>query len=202
MVKITPVVKYLLIINVVLYFLQGILYDKYQIILADYLGLNFGQPDRFYFFQFFTYMFLHAYDFSHILFNMLALWMFGSMVENVMGSKRFIFYYLVCGVGAAFFHILVEFIQQGGMPMIAMVGASGSIYGILLAFGFLFPNLIVQLFFVIPVKAKYVVILAAIVEFYMANKAVPGDNIAHLAHLGGMVVGYIMMKRWGFRALY
>src|SRR5690606_22700282 len=141
MVKITPVVKYILIINIALYIIQAFLYDKYGIELSDYLGLNFGNPDKFYFFQFFTYMFMHAFTLNHILFNMLALWMFGSMVENVMGAKKFIFYYLVCGVGAAMFHILVEAISHGGMPQIAMVGASGSIYGILLAFGYLFPNL-------------------------------------------------------------
>lgn len=201
--RITPVVKYILIINIALYILQMFLRQNYGINLHEYLGLNFGDPNKFLFFQFFTYMFMHAFQLNHLLFNMLALWMFGSSIENVMGGKKFLFYYLVCGIGAAMFHIIIEFIGSGfQIPMINMVGASGSIYGILLAFGFLFPNMILQLFFVIPIKAKYMVILAAGVELYLANKAMPGDTVAHLAHLGGMVVGFILLKRWNYKPLY
>lgn len=203
MVKITPVVKYLLIINIALYFLQTFFLQYYRYDLSQLLGLNFGTQD-FYFFQFFTYQFMHsAQEIGHILFNMLALWMFGSLIENVMGSKRFLFYYLVCGIGAAIIQILVQYIEADFViPQIQMIGASGSIYGVLLAFGYLFPNMIVNVFFVLPAKAKYVTIGLIALELYLAIQRNPDDLVAHVAHLGGMLVGYLLLKKWQFKALY
>lgn len=203
MVKITPVVKYLLIINIALFFLQTFTIQYYNYNLGQLLGLNFGTKD-FYFFQFFTYQFMHdSAGIGHILFNMLALWMFGSLIENVMGAKRFLFYYLVCGIGAAIIQILAKYIESDFIiPQIHLIGASGSIYGVLLAFGYLFPNMIVNVFFVLPAKAKYVTIGLVALELYFAIQSNPHDVVAHVAHLGGMLVGYILLKQWKYRALY
>jgi membrane associated rhomboid family serine protease len=171
--------------------------------------------------------------FIHLLFNMFALWMFGRILEQVWGPKRFFLYYIVTGLGAAFFFELVQWIQYnkvmgilspeqlqyvydaGGEAVsqgknftdaqmgrlnsilnVPVVGASGAVYGVLLAFGMLFPN--TQLMFIfppVPVKAKYVVIGYAAIELYLAITS-PGSGIAHTAHLGGMIFGYILIKYW------
>lgn len=136
----------------------------------------------------FTYLFLHSGIF-HILFNMLALWMFGGEVENVLGSSRFLIYYFFCGVGAG----LLVAILQPGLP-IPTVGASGAIYGVMLAYGLFFPERILYFYMVIPIKAKYfVMIIGAIVFFSSFTSA--GDGVSHIAHLGGLVFGFIYIKR-------
>ncbi|KAA6350339.1 Rhomboid protease GluP [termite gut metagenome] len=211
-----PVTKNLIIINVLLFFAAYVL-QKYGIDIAYYLGLHFFRADNFNFFQLFTYMFVHG-SFSHVFFNMFAVWMFGNLLERVWGPKRFVFYYLACGLGAGIVQELVQFINYefvlskytgvdtgSGLiiPLreylnhINTVGASGAVYGILLAFGMLYPNQ--QLFIFplpIPIKAKYFVIGYAVIELLLAVANNPADNVAHFAHLGGMVFGFIMMRHW------
>ena len=226
-----PVVKNLIIINVVMLILTELLKIS-GINLNGILGLYFPKSEFFRSWQVVTHMFMHG-GFVHLLFNMFALWMFGRVLEQVWGAKRFLIYYLVTGLGAAFFYELVQYIQyskvmgilspeqlqlvydsgaeavsQGqnfadqqmgklnSILNVPVVGASGAVYGVLLAFGMLFPN--TQLMFIfppIPVKAKYVVIGYAAIELYLAITS-PGSNIAHAAHLGGMIFGYLLIRYW------
>jgi membrane associated rhomboid family serine protease len=200
--------------------------------LNGILGLYFPKSEFFRSWQVVTHMFMHG-GFIHLLFNMFALWMFGRVLEQVWGPKRFLMYYLATGLGAAFFFELVQWImyskamgilspeqlqlvydsgsdaisqgrnfadtQMGKLNSILhipVVGASGAVFGVLLAFGMLFPN--TQLMFIfppIPVKAKYVVIGYAAIELYLAITS-PGSGIAHTAHLGGMIFGYILIRYW------
>lgn len=264
-----PVVKNLLIINV-LFFLATIALGKsFDIDLYQLFGLHFFTADAFRPWQFITYMFMHG-DHWHLFFNMFALWMFGYLLENVWGSKRFLIYYVVTGIGAALIHYgvlyiemkpmldsidvlltnpsnekFVEFFNSGQIVYVSeevqslsiqfikdfnyyittdpqkalsvaiefmseyrlgfvnaplVVGASGSIFGILLAFGMLFPNTLIYIFFAIPIKAKYFVIVYGALELYfgMANRA--GDNVAHFAHLGGMIFGFLLIMLWKKRS--
>lgn len=226
-----PVVKNLIIINVVMLILTELLKIS-GINLNGILGLYFPKSEYFRSWQVVTHMFMHG-GFIHLLFNMFALWMFGRVLEQVWGPKRFLIYYLATGLGAAFFFEMVQWIQynrvmgiltpeqlqyvydsgseavnqgqnfadaQMGMLNsilnVPVVGASGAVYGVLLAFGVLFPN--TQLMFIfppIPVKAKYVVIGYAAIELYLAITA-PGSGIAHTAHLGGMIFGYLLIRYW------
>jgi len=226
-----PVVKNLIIINVVMLILTELLKIS-GINLNGILGLYFPKSEYFRSWQVVTHMFMHG-GFVHLLFNMFALWMFGRVLEQVWGPKRFLIYYLATGLGAAFFFEMVQWIQynrvmgiltpeqlqyvydsgseavnqgqnfadaQMGMLNsilnVPVVGASGAVYGVLLAFGVLFPN--TQLMFIfppIPVKAKYVVIGYAAIELYLAITA-PGSGIAHTAHLGGMIFGYLLIRYW------
>lgn len=153
--------------------------------------------------QLVTHMFMHG-GFSHIFFNMFALWMFGSIIEQRFGAKRFLIYYFICGLGAAACHMAVQyylFHVQGDaqVPFIPTVGASGAVYGLLFAFGYLFPNAVLHLYFAIPVKAKYVVIGLAAIGLFSGISNNPGDNVAHFAHLGGMLAGFIVFKAWNIR---
>jgi membrane associated rhomboid family serine protease len=135
--------------------------------------------------QLITYQFMHG-GFTHILFNMFALWMFGIEIENLWGSKKFIYYYLLCGVVAGLFQIFLTPLLTGLVG--PTIGASGAIYGVLIAFGVLFPNRYIFLYFFIPVKAKYLITFLILIEFFAIS---PGSNIAHLAHLGGALAGFI-----------
>ena len=135
-----------------------------------------------------TYLFLHG-GWSHIIFNCLALWMFGYELERVWGSRRFLFYFFLTGVGAGLFNVLLD--PSGGIPVI---GNSGAVYGILLAYGVLFPDRPIFLYFVIPVKAKWFVLIMGLVEFWMSLTQ-PGSGVAHIAHLGGMLFGYLYLRR-------
>jgi len=146
----------------------------------------------FYPWQLLTYGFLHA-DVIHLAFNMFMLWMFGRELEILMGSRRFLTYYLVCIVGAGVVQLLVAGFQGGGY---ATVGASGGVFGLLLAFGMTFPNRMVMLLFPpIPMKAKYMVLLFGLLElFFGVSGATPG--IAHFAHLGGMLFGFLLLTYW------
>lgn len=196
-----PVTKNLLIINV-LFFLSKFVALKNGIDLNGLLGLNFFIADNFMPWQLLTYMFMHA-NFEHILFNMFALWMFGRIIEQVMGSKRFLFYYLACGIGAGLVQELVQWfnyislVQNGVATDINMwrtVGASGSVYGILLAFGMIFPNEKIFIFpLPVPIKAKLFVIGYALIELFMTKS---NDGVAHYAHLGGMLFGLIILLIW------
>lgn len=230
--QIPPITKNLLIINVLMFF-GTIVADSYGIDLARYLGLHFVLSDHFNLAQLFTYMFMHG-GFTHLFFNMFALWMFGRILEQVWGPKRFLTYYIVCGVGAGVIQELVVGIQYylatSGMPAEAVdivlreganalmqgknyvngemaslnfivngltVGASGAIYGILLGFGLLFPNEKMFVFpLPFPIPAKYFVIGYAVIELLLGIANNPTDNVAHFAHLGGMIFGYILIMYW------
>ena len=151
-------------------------------------------------YQFITYMFLHG-GFTHILFNMLALYMFGTSIENAWGAKRFLTYYLVCGIGAALVHFAIFYFQIGGnseyynfIPTI--IGASGAVFGLLLAYGMMYPNQVIYVQFIIPMKAKYFVALYGAIELFSGINNSAGDNVAHFAHLGGMLFGFILIKYW------
>ena len=216
--NITPVVKNLLIING-LFFLATIVMSNNSVNLIAELGIYYFHSPNFEPYQIFTNMFMHG-GFEHLFFNMFGLWMFGTTLEMVWGSKRFLTFYFVTGLGAAAIHMLVQGIEiymvmDTFMPDLSKsypteivnavspilytptVGASGAIYGLLLGFGMLFPNREMMLLFLpIPIKAKYfVAIFGAIALFSgLANRS--GDNVAHFAHLGGMLFGYLMIKYW------
>jgi len=225
-----PVVKNLIIINVL-----GLLaYYAFRgsVNLNWTLGLFYWGSDQFEPYQLVSHMFMHG-GFAHLFFNMFALWMFGRVLEQVWGPKRFFIYFFVTGLGAAFLHMLVNHIQiqsilaqisqdQASMVMnegfsvlkqgknytdpllsklnlsmnIPTVGASGAVFGVLLAFGMLFPNTqLLLLFPPIPIKAKYFVIFYGILELFLGVTQ-PGSNVAHFAHIGGMLFGFILIKYW------
>lgn len=273
-----PIVKNLIIINSIMVFAQYVL-GKFGIDLSDYLGLHYWKSVYFKPWQYFTHMFMHGsyYDvnatLTHLFSNMFALWMFGSILENVWGPKRFLTFYIVCGLGAAALHMgvlayeyrvieqaftqyqhnatldqfnlfLNQRVKMSGNPLSmqlyeiakvwsnspsqdlsnesisainqylhgfnykptgqyipgiydeATVGASGAVFGILFAFGYLFPNTLLYLYFLVPIKAKYVVAAYAVFELFAGFRNSAGDNVAHFAHLGGMLVGFILLKIW------
>ena len=211
--KVLPtVVKNLLIINVLMY-LATITLTRFNINLTDSLGLHFFKASDFKLYQLVTYMFMHG-SFSHLFFNMFALWMFGNTLENLWGSKRFLLFYMVCGIGAGLCQELVQYIQfstslanyanvnMGGqivtmdsyLNMMNTVGASGAVYGLLLAFGMMFPNSMIYFYFLIPIKAKWFVIGYAVIELITGLRGF--DNVAHFAHLGGMLFGLGLILYW------
>ena len=261
-----PVVKNLLIING-LFFLASISLKNAHIIdLNTYLGLFYVGSPLFRPFQFVSYMFMHA-DFPHILYNMFAVWMFGYLLENAWGSKKFLTFYMITGIGAGIIQTLVQYwhfssleasaltfaqapnldafirfihsnahldgensrmiadfisqwklspenpiligqsvnyaneIANYGMD-IPTIGASGAVFGILLAFGMMFPNMMVYLFFVLPLKAKYVVIGYGAMELFSGISNDPNDNVAHFAHLGGMLFGFLLILYWRKKSAY
>jgi membrane associated rhomboid family serine protease len=190
--RIPPVVKTLLLVNVAVYFLFIIL-DMSGLNLSGLFALYYVGSPYFQVFQLFTYMFMHG-GLMHLFFNMFALWMFGRIMEQVWGGRRFLLYYLVCGIGAG---IVQETGQLLGLisPMASTVGASGAIYGVLLAFGMTFPN---ERLFVIPIpfpiKAKYFVAGYALLELFQGSGS--NDGVAHYAHLGGMLFGLLLILYW------
>lgn len=207
------VVKNLLIINFLM-FLATFTFRKFNIDLNDILGLHFFKASGFRPYQIVTYMFMHG-NFEHLFFNMFALWMFGANMENIWGSKRFLIFYMVCGLGAGLCQEGVQYIQYatqlagyesvnlGGNMVVSMseylnmmttVGASGAIYGLLLAFGMMFPNSMIYLYFLFPIRAKWFVIGYAVIE--LISGFVGGGNVAHFAHLGGMLFGLILILHW------
>lgn len=219
--QIPNITKNLLIINVLAFLaMQAIKMftqnSLNQIDLNNLFGLHFFLAQDFQIYQLFTYMFMHG-GWQHLFFNMFALWMFGCVVENVLGPKKFLFYYILCGVGAGLFQEATQFIDysmQGlaaydGVTMNGMrvsmdsflnswttVGASGSIYGILLAFGMIFPEQRIFIFpLPVPIKAKWFVIIYAAIELFSAMSTT-NDGVAHIAHLGGMVVGFFLLRYW------
>lgn len=208
------VVKNLLIINGI-FFLATITMDTvWHVDLAKYFGLHYIGASDFRPYQFVTYMFMHG-SFTHLFFNMFALWMFGNAIENTWGSKRFLIYYMVCGIGAGLVQELVQYIQYADafvgydrvrisanqvvavadyLNMLTTVGASGAVYGILLAFGMTWPNSRIYIYFAIPIKAKWFVIIYGLLELFSGFRGV--DNVAHFAHLGGMIFGLILILYW------
>jgi len=224
-----PVVKNLIIINVIMLVGMYIFQQLFSVNLNYYLGLFPVSSPLFKPWQVVTHMFMHG-GFMHIFFNMWALWMFGKTLESVWGSKRFLIYYFVTGLGAAFFHSLVTYVElapainaakdfysadhiniallkdilQPGNQFYGLgqalrtptVGASGAVFGLLLAFGMLFPNTPLFIIpFPFPIKAKWMVIGYGAIELYL-GLAQPGSNIAHFAHLGGMIFGFLLIKYW------
>jgi membrane associated rhomboid family serine protease len=216
--NLTPAVKNLLIINI-LFFLATQLLP--QLNLEVHLSAFYFNSPLFEFWQPITYMFMHA-GFQHILFNMLALVMFGAAIEQTLGTKRFLEYYFITGLGALVLHMTVQALEVynavgsitipyakelplNQLPdtyLSPVLGASGAVFGILLAFGFLFPNTeMIMIFFPVPIKAKYMVIGYMVLELYGGVARAPGDSVAHFAHLGGALFGFIMLKIWGYRSM-
>ena len=251
MTQLTPSVKFLLIANILVFVLCNV-YDP----ASEVLALYYVKAENFHAYQFFSYMFVHA-GIMHIFFNMFALVQFGSIIESYWGSKRFVFYYIVCGLGAALTNMIVNYLQISPMQEAAnfvidspsvenfkafalkyselfnmpklgevitdyqddpgfpdfvrkvvreitekysarpIVGASGAVFGLLLAFGLMFPDLKLQFMFIpIGIKAKYFVLLYGALELFFGVNGFKGDNIAHFAHLGGMLFGIIMILWW------
>ena len=189
-----PIVKNLIIINVLVFMATMLLPVARQI--EFYCVLSLGTP-WFHAYQFITYMFLHA-NFEHIFFNMFALWMFGRTLEWELGSRRFLIYYIVCGIGAAFVQYLVA-LAFGELPLY-LVGASGAVMGLLLAFGVLHPNATIMLLIPpIPMKAKWFVIIYAVIELFLGWRGV--GQVAHFAHVGGMLWGLGLLYFWKLRGL-
>ncbi len=148
----------------------------------------------FQFWQLLSYGFLHSpTNYTHILFNMLALWMFGKDIENAFGTRRFVAYYLLCIIGAGLTQIVAAKVSGSAYPT---VGASGGVFGLLLAFGVLYPNRTIMLIFPpIPMKAKYFVVLFGLMELYLGFSG-SAPNVAHFAHLGGMLMGIVLLVHW------
>ena len=179
----TPVIKKLIIIMAALFFLQGIVSSRINL----YLGLvPLLVWKKFFLWQLFTYIFLPG-GISHLLFNLLALWMFGGELEGYWGSGKFLRYFLFCGIGAGICTVVFSPYQ-----VIPVVGASGAIYGILLAFGWLFPNRPIYMYFIVPIPAKYFVIIFGLIELYLSIEGT-GGGVAHLTHLGGLIFGILYM---------
>lgn len=215
---IPPITKNLLIINFLAFLLTAVL-EQRGIDLARVGGLHFFMASDFHFYQLVTYLFLHA-NFMHILSNMFGLWMFGCVIENVWGQKKFLFYYISCGIGAGLLQELAQFVSfyfmihaqdasVGVSDLLVIgqqlstqlngwttIGASGAVYAIILAFGMTFPN---ERLFIIPIpfpiKAKWFVIIYVAFEFVAALGS-SGDGVAHTAHLGGMLFGFLMIRYW------
>ncbi len=255
-----PVVKNLLIINGLFYLATVSFETAFGIDLVNLMGLHFFESDLFRPYQFVSYMFLHG-SISHVVWNMFALWMFGYLLENVWGSKRFLTYYMITGIGAAIIQSFVtwyafapvqvavqEYQQHAGIQNFVAfvnaypphtqqlfddlkifltkwnasplneenimmskdyitqvwqdhistptVGASGAVYGILLAFGMMFPNMLIYVYFLFPIKAKWIVIIYGALELYSGISNNPSDNVAHFAHLGGMIFGFFLILYW------
>jgi len=268
---IPPVVKNLLIINTLVFFATAVMQSSLGIDLNELAGMHFFLSKAFNPVQLVTYMFLHA-NLSHIFFNMFAVYMFGRVLEQVWGSKRFLIYYLVTGIGAGVMQQIVQYIElkpfldavdfymqnpshedlvvllrdylhpasiemvrgmqeftrsydqmaasdpQGALQMsldfvsrfkveylnaFVTIGASGAVFGILLAFGMLFPNTVLMLLFPpIPIKAKYFVMIYGVMELFFGMGIFKADNVAHWAHLGGMLFGYFMIRYWQKKGVY
>lgn len=184
-------VKHLLIINVLMFASTYVLERLGYLQITNMLCLWPLGSGLFRIWQPLSYMFMHA-GLDHIFFNMFALWMFGYVLENYWGTKRFVAYYLVCGIGAAITHMAMSLLFK--MPLVPTVGASGAVYGILLAFGMMFPNERIYLYFLMPIKAKWFVIGYAAIELF--EGFFRADNVAHFAHLGGMLFGLILILLW------
>jgi membrane associated rhomboid family serine protease len=225
--SIPPITKNLIAINLIMWLATLVLPNFFErwglnVDLTDILGMHYWLSDKFSLAQLITYMFLHG-GFNHIFFNMFALYMFGGALEQFWGTKRFLIYYLITGIGAGIVQQLfwtVEFqstlsavnaaianstidapslIEQkrAFLDMPITIGASGSVFGLLLAFGWLFPEArLMLLFFPVPIKARIFVLIYGVVELTLGVAQFSGDNTAHFAHLGGMLFGAILILIW------
>ncbi|HRP31810.1 MAG TPA: rhomboid family intramembrane serine protease [Agriterribacter sp.] len=214
------VVKNLLIING-LVFLAQVTFEQTRLgSLENLFALHDVHSVYFRPHQLVTHLFMHG-SFGHIFFNMFALWMFGSVLENYWGAKRFLIFYIACGLGAGILHLGVLYYENVPIMQLfhslpvdqqeellysptfkvntATVGASGAVFGCLAAFGYLFPNSLIYLYFFIPIKAKWFVLMYAAMEFFMGVRNSAGDNVAHWAHLGGALVGFLLVLYWNKR---
>ncbi len=232
--NITPVVKNLLIINVIFAIAEIVLRNHFD--MEGIFAIYYFNSPKFQAWQVLSYMFMHAPIDSHpehILFNMFGLFMFGPILEFSLGSKKFLNLYLLCGIGAIFFQWLMQGIEvyqitggitlprplddqaflqlghglQGGQKLYEVfftpvVGASGALFGILVAFATIYPNMELFLFFIpIPIKAKYVISGYVLLEIYESVFQQAGDNVAHLAHIGGAIIGFLIVKIWGVKRM-
>ncbi len=189
------ITRYLLLANIIIYLVDAIL----SLNLKETFGLYYWSIDDFGIWQPLTYMFLHA-NFWHLFCNMFAVWMFAPYLEREWGEKKFLIYYLICGLGAALAQELLWMATGGYVPMI---GASGAVFGILLAFGWSYPDVPLFLFFIpIPIRARVFVILYAVFELIEGVYSTVGnsvlDHVAHFAHLGGMVFGALVLLYWRY----
>lgn len=199
--KLPPVVKNLIIINAIVWLAQVALYPGTD--LTAMLGLWPIGAEEFRPWQVVTHMFAHAARdpagrvvFYHIFFNMFALWMFGRVLENIWGGKKFLIFYMICGLGAAAVHLAVQYYTH---TYSVAVGASGAVYGLLVAFAFLFPNTSLYLLFIpIPIKAKWAIIGILALDFIGGFSSVYGGStgIAHAAHIGGALTGFLLVFYW------
>jgi membrane associated rhomboid family serine protease len=213
---IPPVIKNLLIINVLVFLAQQAFGQETEYHMLNLFALHDFHSPLFKPYQVITYMFLHG-GWDHIFFNMFALWMFGAILENYWGARRFLTFYLVCGVGAALCNMAVVYYENGqliqqlnsaadvsqeqiefisGAVNSPTLGASGAIFGCLAAFGYLFPNSLIYLYFFVPIKAKWMVLGYAALELFSGFRNSAGDNVAHWAHLGGGLVGLLLVMYW------
>jgi len=226
--NLTPVVKNLLIINI-LCFLIFMLFDHGNEggRISELMGVHYFNAPDFRPWQLITYMFMHG-GVQHILFNMLALFMFGPILEYAIGPKRFLNLYLISGIGAILFQWTIQAIEMvhftGGITIsdpnnlasyemfqqnaqavydiyhVNVVGASGAIFGMVVGFAMLYPDLeLMILFLPVPIKAKYLIPAYIALEVYSSIRPSPQDNVAHLAHLGGALFGFILIKAWRYR---
>jgi membrane associated rhomboid family serine protease len=209
---IPPVIKNLVIFNALVFLAQQVFPSMDNLFALHDIHSVYFRP-----YQLITHLFMHG-SIEHILFNMFALWMFGSILENVWGGKKFLVFYILCGLGSAVLHLLVLYHQMA--PLMeefqllppeqqqdllysatfrvneATIGASGAIFGCLAAFGYLFPNSLIYLYFFVPIKAKWFVLGYAAMELFFGIRNSAGDNVAHWAHLGGAIVGLILVIYW------
>ena len=226
--SIMPVTKHLLVINIIMWLATLVCERTGMIDLNQWLGLHFWKGSEFNVLQFFTYMFMHG-GFTHLFLNMWALWMFGSLLERVLGSKRYLFYYISCGLGAALVQELVwqfswqsilagsvtgpaagsvadiikaineghaAFTMNDFYNQLLTIGASGAVFGILLAFGMIFPNVPLYIIpFPFPIKAKWLVLAYGVIELCLGISHTM-NGVAHFAHLGGMLAGIVMILYW------
>lgn len=212
----TPIVFNLLIINILVYLAQ-VMISPFSV--TEWGALHYYKSTLFYPHQFITNMFMHDPNgLSHIIFNMFTLWMFGTILERYLGSKRFLIFYLVCGFGAGIFiqftvpFSAAQFIHSAeaattGMPtadllqayeqQYSAIGASGAIMGVMAAYAYLFPNTELYIMFIpVPLKAKYVIPFFILIDVFMGVRQIAGDNVGHFAHLGGAVVGFLLIVFW------
>ena len=205
------VTRYLLVANLMIYLLASVL-ERYGVYLNNIGGLHYCAAGSFHWWQPVTYMFLHA-NFSHLFFNMFAVWMFAPVIENEWGERRFLIYYLVCGLGAALVQEVVWALMLGNMSLsydpatlghyacfLNTIGASGAVFGILFAFGWLYPDVPMYILFIpVPIRARVFVIVYALIELFAGLGTVAGltpDHVAHFAHLGGMLFGWLLILYW------
>ncbi|MCC6288032.1 MAG: rhomboid family intramembrane serine protease [Chitinophagaceae bacterium] len=211
------IIKNLLIINALVFLAQKVFEQSIGVSIENLFALHDVHSVFFRPHQLVSYMFLHG-SLGHVFFNMFALWMFGSVLESYWGPKRFIIFYLACGIGAGLLHLGVLYYEN--LPIIkvfenlppdqqkdllysplykintATLGASGAVFGCLAAFGYLFPNSLIYLYLFIPIKAKWFVILYGAMELFLGIQNSAGDNVAHWAHLGGALIGFLLVLYW------